>query len=50
MTPPVAQGDLGLQETDRPGLRMTRIAIRPTWVGLRTFADRFPAGIGGIHA
>ena len=31
-------------ETDVPGLRMARIALRPTWVGVLDFATRFPGG------
>ena len=27
---------------DRPGTRMARIALRPTWVGLLDFANRLP--------
>ncbi|NUP33043.1 MAG: hypothetical protein HOU01_15160 [Streptomycetaceae bacterium] len=29
---------------DRPGLRMARIAIPPTWVGVPDFVTRLPGG------
>jgi len=32
-----------LAAIDQPGLRMVRIALRPTWVGVLDFQDRFPA-------
>ncbi|MFI7576862.1 pyridoxamine 5'-phosphate oxidase family protein [Micromonospora sp. NPDC049497] len=31
-------------DTDAPGLKMARIALRPTWVGVLDFATRFPGG------
>lgn len=31
-------------EVDRPGLRMVRIGLRPSWVGALDFRTRFPAG------
>ncbi len=31
-------------EADRPGVRMARIALRPTWVGVFDFQTRFPGG------
>ena len=31
-----------LAEIDRPGTKMTRIALRPAWVGLLDFQTRFP--------
>lgn len=34
-----------LAETDVPGVRMARIAVRPTWVGLLDFERRFPAAL-----
>lgn len=33
-----------LAELDRPGTRMARIAVRPTWVGVLDFQTRFPGG------
>jgi hypothetical protein len=33
-----------LAEIDRPGTRMARIALRPTWVGLLDFQTRVPGG------
>ncbi|WP_324650160.1 pyridoxamine 5'-phosphate oxidase family protein [Georgenia sp. H159] len=38
-----------LAEADQPGLRMVRIAVRPTWVGLLDFHRRLPTAIGGIR-
>lgn len=32
-----------LAAIDRPGLRMVRIAVRPTWAGVLDFQERFPA-------
>jgi hypothetical protein len=29
---------------DHPGLRMARIALRPSWIGVSDFATRFPGG------
>lgn len=31
-----------------PGLRMARIAVRPTWVGTLDFQTRLPSAIGGV--
>jgi hypothetical protein len=31
-------------EIDQPGLRMARIALRPEWVGVLDFQQRFPGG------
>lgn len=31
-----------LAEIDQPGLRMVRIVVRPTWVGLIDFQERLP--------
>ncbi|MEV7007076.1 pyridoxamine 5'-phosphate oxidase family protein [Streptosporangium sp. NPDC051022] len=31
-----------LATIDRPGLRMVRIGLRPTWVGVLDFQERFP--------
>lgn len=37
-----------LTQFDGPGVAMTRIAVRPTWVGLLDFQTRFPSAIGGV--
>ena len=37
-------GRAAVAEVDRPGVRMARIAVRPTWVGVLDFATRFPGG------
>jgi hypothetical protein len=37
-------GRAAVAEVDVPGLRMARIAVRPTWVGVLDFASRFPGG------
>ena len=34
----------GLAQVDKPGVRMARIALRPSWVGLLDFQTRFPGG------
>jgi hypothetical protein len=31
-----------LQAIDQPGLRMVRLGLRPTWVGVLDFTERFP--------
>ncbi|MBE1486769.1 pyridoxamine 5'-phosphate oxidase family protein [Plantactinospora soyae] len=36
-------GDAYLRAIDKPGLRMVRIGLRPTWVGVLDFQERFPA-------
>jgi hypothetical protein len=36
-----------LAEIDRPGTRMARIALRPTWVGVLDFEARLPGGLRG---
>lgn len=33
-----------LAEVDRPGTKMARIAVRPTWVGVLDFQIRLPGG------
>lgn len=38
------QSEAGLAELDKPGLRMARIAFRPSWVGVLDFRTRFPGG------
>lgn len=35
-------GDAYLEAIDKPGLRMVRIGLRPTWVGTLDFQERFP--------
>jgi Pyridoxamine 5'-phosphate oxidase len=37
-------GRAAVAEADRPGVRMARIAVRPTWVGVLDFTTRFPGG------
>lgn len=44
------QAERFLQEADQPGLRMARISIRPTWVGLLDFETRLPQVMGGVGA
>lgn len=36
------QGARNVAGVDRPGVRMARIALRPTWVGLLDFTTRLP--------
>ncbi|MCG5440762.1 pyridoxamine 5'-phosphate oxidase family protein [Micromonospora foliorum] len=36
-------GNAYLTAIDKPGLRMVRIGLRPTWVGVVDFQGRFPA-------
>lgn len=36
-------GSAYVEAIDKPGLRMVRIALRPTWVGVLDFQDRFPS-------
>jgi Pyridoxamine 5'-phosphate oxidase len=38
------QGAANVAEVDRPGTRMARIALRPTWAGVLDFRTRFPGG------
>lgn len=35
-------GNAYLKAIDQPGLRMVRISLNPTWVGVLDFQDRFP--------
>lgn len=35
-------GSAYLEAIDQPGLRMVRIGLRPTWVGVVDFQERFP--------
>jgi hypothetical protein len=34
----------------QPGVRMARIAVRPTWVGTLDFQTRLPRHVGGVAA
>jgi hypothetical protein len=38
------RGAANLAEVDQPGVRMARIAVRPTWVGVIDFKSRMPGG------
>ena len=38
-------GRAAVAEADQPGVRMSRIAVRPTWVGVLDFTTRFPGGV-----
>ena len=38
------QGAAAVAEADRPGVRMVRIALRPSWAGVIDFQTRFPGG------
>lgn len=38
------QGAANVTEVDHPGVRMARIAVRPTWVGVLDFQTRLPGG------
>lgn len=40
--------DAYLAQIERPGTRMARIAVRPTWVGVLDFQTRLPSPLGGI--
>jgi hypothetical protein len=37
-------GRAAVAEADQPGVRMARIAVRPSWVGVLDFTTRFPGG------
>jgi hypothetical protein len=37
-----------LAEIDRPGTRMARIDVRPSWVGVLDFRSRLPSALGGV--
>ena len=41
----VEQGDANVAALDQPGLRMARISLRPTWVGVLDFQSRFSGGV-----
>jgi hypothetical protein len=34
--------------TDQPGLRMVRVALRPSWVGVLDFRTRFPCALADV--
>ncbi|WP_232664236.1 pyridoxamine 5'-phosphate oxidase family protein [Pseudonocardia sp. TRM90224] len=38
------QAEATIADSDRPGVRMARIAVRPSWVGVLDFVSRFPGG------
>ncbi|MFB9317160.1 pyridoxamine 5'-phosphate oxidase family protein [Cryptosporangium minutisporangium] len=44
------QGAANIAGLDRPGTRMARIAVRPSWVGVLDFETRFPGHGPGAHA
>lgn len=37
-----------LAQIDRPGTRMARIELSPTWVGVLDFQARLPSALGGV--
>jgi hypothetical protein len=39
-----------LEQASKPGVRMARIAVRPTWVGTLDFKTRLPSHTGGVVA
>jgi Pyridoxamine 5'-phosphate oxidase len=41
------QGAANIAQSDRPGVRMVRLALRPAWVGLLDFTTRLPGAIAG---
>jgi hypothetical protein len=43
------EGAAYVAQIDQPGVRMARIAVRPTWVGLLDFQTRLPAPLGGVQ-
>jgi hypothetical protein len=38
-----------LEEIDRPGTRMARIAVRPDWVSVVDFQTKLPSALGGVQ-
>jgi hypothetical protein len=38
------------EQNNKPGVRMARIAVRPTWVGVIDFDTRLPSHVGGVAA
>jgi hypothetical protein len=41
------QGAKNVAEADQPGVRMARVAVRPSWVGVLDFQSRLPAPLAG---
>jgi hypothetical protein len=39
-----------VDQSNKPGVRMARIAVRPTWVGTLDFQTRLPSHVGGVIA
>lgn len=39
------QGEANVAAVDNPGVRMARIGLRPTWVGVLDFVSRLPGGV-----
>lgn len=39
------QGEANVAAVDNPGVRMARIGLRPTWVGVLGFVARLPGGV-----
>jgi hypothetical protein len=39
-----------VDQNSKPGVRMARIAVRPTWVGVIDFDTRLPSHVGGVAA
>ena len=37
-----------LNQAKKPGVRMARIAVRPTWVGTLDFQTRLSSHVGGV--
>ena len=38
------------EQNNKPGVRMARIAVQPTWVGTLDFQSRLPSHVGGVAA
>ena len=47
---PGEEGAKSFLEMRKSGVRMARIAVRPTWVGTRDVQTRMPSRVGGIAA
>jgi hypothetical protein len=39
------QGEANVAAVDNPGVRMARIGLRPSWVGVLDFVSRLPGGV-----
>jgi len=39
-----------IAQMSKPAVRMARIAVRPTWVGVLDFESRLPSHVGGVTA